>query len=155
MFARRGLLSFYITYRLRFYTKIVLKLSRSNPNVGTSHFEAFDVAGNTSTHIPRRCWICQGPVRSYEMYVPFLFRCSYWRTLKLYAVHAFLWSRAIEYGDPNLSNVRYDQDLKYGVLIDYGLSISWRQPGIDTEGIPFRAIDLLTDEYWDGKIVRP
>ena len=48
----------------------------------------------------------------------------------------------------------YDQSLKCGVLIDYDLSISRQQPGTDAGSIPFMAIDLLTDEYWNGEIVR-
>ena len=48
----------------------------------------------------------------------------------------------------------YDQDLKCGILIDYNLSISQQQPRTDTGTIPFMAIDLLTDEYWNGETVR-
>ena len=76
------------------------------------------------------------------------------QTLQLWVVHALLWARDIEYGDPNLSNVMYDQGLKCGVLIDYDLSISRQQPGTDAGTIPFMAMELLTDEYWNGEIVR-
>ena len=48
----------------------------------------------------------------------------------------------------------YDQDLKCGVLVDYDLSISRQQSGTDAGSIPFMAIDLLNDEYWNGEIVR-
>ena len=48
----------------------------------------------------------------------------------------------------------YDQGLKCGVLIDYDLSISRQQPGTDTGSIPFMAVELLTDQYWNGGIVR-
>ena len=74
--------------------------------------------------------------------------------LQLWVVHAFLWSRDIKYCDPNLSNVMYNQDLKCGVLVDYDLSISRQQSGADAGSIPFMAINLLNDEYWNGEIVR-
>ena len=49
----------------------------------------------------------------------------------------------------------YDQDLKCGVLIDHDLSISrLEQSGAEPGTIPFMAIDLLPDVYWNGEVVR-
>ena len=52
----------------------------------------------------------------------------------------------------------YNVKLHCGVLCDYDLSISQRQPrmpGTDRTGtIPFMAIQLLTDEYWNGSMER-
>ena len=52
----------------------------------------------------------------------------------------------------------YNEDLHCGVLSDFDLSISRRHPrvpGTDRTGtIPFMALELLTDEYWNGEIER-
>ena len=52
----------------------------------------------------------------------------------------------------------YNDKLHCGVLCDYDLSISRqrpRVPGTDRTGtIPFMAIGLLTDKYWNGSLER-
>ncbi|KAF8808817.1 hypothetical protein BYT27DRAFT_7136869, partial [Phlegmacium glaucopus] len=68
--------------------------------------------------------------------------------------HAFLWKYRVEHRDPSLGNMMYDPDLKCGVLTDFDLSIFQWEPrviGTDPTGtIPFMAIDLLTEAYWQG-----
>ena len=70
--------------------------------------------------------------------------------------HAFLWKNHVERGDPSVDNMMYDPDSKCGVLTDFDLSL--REPrvlGTDRTGtVPFMAIDLLTDEYWEGTLER-
>ncbi|PPQ94398.1 hypothetical protein CVT25_002486 [Psilocybe cyanescens] len=72
--------------------------------------------------------------------------------------HAFLWKNYVEHGDPSLSNIMYDPETKCGVLSDFDLSLlQWetRAIGTDRTGtVPFMAIDLLTQGYWEGKIQR-
>ena len=62
----------------------------------------------------------------------------------------------VERGDPSVDNMMYDPESKCGVLTDFDLSL--REPrvsGTDRTGtVPFMAIDLLTDEYWEGTIKR-
>jgi hypothetical protein len=53
----------------------------------------------------------------------------------------------------------YHEDLKCGVLVDYDLSISQRQPLVSrvdrrTQIIPFMAVELLNDEHRNGRIDR-
>ena len=52
----------------------------------------------------------------------------------------------------------YNDKLHCGVLCDYDLSISRRHPrvpGTDRTGtIPFMAVELLTDKYWNGSLER-
>ena len=52
----------------------------------------------------------------------------------------------------------YNDKLHCGVLCDYDLSISRqrpRVPGTDRTGtIPFMAVELLTDKYWNGSLER-
>jgi hypothetical protein len=73
-------------------------------------------------------------------------------------VHVFLWSRGVEHGDPSLWNMMYNEELHCGVLSDFDLSVSRRNPwvpGTDRTGtIPFMALALLTDKYWNGEIER-
>ncbi|KAF8881291.1 hypothetical protein CPB84DRAFT_1687299, partial [Gymnopilus junonius] len=72
--------------------------------------------------------------------------------------HAFLWKHFIEYGDPSLSNLMYDEEFKHGVLTDFDLSLPQWEPrvvGTDRTGtIPFIALDLLTADYWSGATTR-
>ena len=76
-------------------------------------------------------------------------------SILLLLVHAFLWNRYVEHGDPSLWNVMYNKELGCGVLGDYDLSICRRKQRVPRTGtVPFMAIDLLTDEYWNGEIVR-
>ena len=72
-------------------------------------------------------------------------------------VHALLCEHNIEYDDsPSLCNIMCNENMKSGILIDYdSLSSQWQpcMPGTDRMGtIPFMAIGLLTDEYWNGLI---
>ncbi|KDR79225.1 hypothetical protein GALMADRAFT_1228876 [Galerina marginata CBS 339.88] len=72
--------------------------------------------------------------------------------------HAFLWKNHVEHGDPSLSNLMYDPDTQSGVLSDFDLSIlQWEPRVVGTERtgtVPFMAIELLTKDYWEGKIPR-
>ncbi|KAF8881296.1 hypothetical protein CPB84DRAFT_1687276 [Gymnopilus junonius] len=72
--------------------------------------------------------------------------------------HAFLWKNFVEHGDPSLSNLMYDEDNGRGILTDFDLSLLQWQPrvfGTDRTGnIPFMALALLTDRYWDGRLER-
>jgi len=77
--------------------------------------------------------------------------------LEIVNCHAVLWSRNFEYGDTSLWNLMYNNDLNCGVLIDHDLSRNPRHgvPGRDRTGaIPFRALALLSREYWHGNIER-
>ncbi|KAF8182310.1 hypothetical protein BJ912DRAFT_928663 [Pholiota molesta] len=72
--------------------------------------------------------------------------------------HAFLWKHFVEHGDPSLNNIMYDEEKKCGVLTDFDLSLlQWepRIPGTDRTGtVPFMAIELLSKDYWEGRIKR-
>ncbi|KAF8898272.1 hypothetical protein CPB84DRAFT_1780781 [Gymnopilus junonius] len=69
--------------------------------------------------------------------------------------HAFLWQNFIEHGDPSLNNLMYDEETGCGVLTDFDLSLLQWEPrvfGTDRTGtIPFMALDLLKEQYWDGR----
>jgi hypothetical protein len=73
-----------------------------------------------------------------------------------YAVHAYLWTIGLEYGDPSLWNIMYDEKRMCAVLSDYDLSIfreNQRSPKTDRTGtLPFMAMGLLNDAYWRGDI---
>ena len=77
-------------------------------------------------------------------------------------VHALLCGHNIEYDDsPSLCNIMCNGNMKSGVLIDYDFSLaSLRHPCMPqgrtnrTGGIPFMAIGLLKDGYWNGSIKR-
>jgi Fungal protein kinase len=66
--------------------------------------------------------------------------------------HAFLWKNHVEHGDPSVDNMIYGPESKCGVLTDFDLSLLQWEPRVF--GTPFMAIDLLTDEYWEGTIKR-
>ncbi|KAF8064191.1 hypothetical protein FPV67DRAFT_1451421 [Lyophyllum atratum] len=72
--------------------------------------------------------------------------------------HAVLWKHGVGYGDPSLWNIVYDPEHTCGVLTDYDLSVSRhlpRVPGFDRTGIiPFMAVGLLNDLYWNGDLER-
>ena len=78
-------------------------------------------------------------------------------------VHTLLWGHNIEYDDsPSLCNIMCNGNMKSGVLIDYDFSLAslrhpCHMPQARTNrmgGIPFMAIGLLKDEYWNGSIER-
>ncbi|KJA28917.1 hypothetical protein HYPSUDRAFT_100472, partial [Hypholoma sublateritium FD-334 SS-4] len=72
--------------------------------------------------------------------------------------HAFLWKHGVEHGDPSLSNVMYHPIRQCGVLMDFDLAaIQWLPlvPGTDKTGtIPYMALNLLCQEYWNGGVMR-
>ncbi|GLB44274.1 hypothetical protein LshimejAT787_1602040 [Lyophyllum shimeji] len=72
--------------------------------------------------------------------------------------HAFLWKHGVEHGDPSLWNIMYSVQDRCGVLADYDLSVFRHHPrvlGSDRTGtIPFMALALLREEYWNGKLER-
>lgn len=72
--------------------------------------------------------------------------------------HSFLWKYYVEHGDPSVGNMMYDPETQCGVLTDFDLSLLQWEPrviGTDRTGtIPFMALDLLSTEYWNGKIKR-
>ncbi|KJA25248.1 hypothetical protein HYPSUDRAFT_37738 [Hypholoma sublateritium FD-334 SS-4] len=72
--------------------------------------------------------------------------------------HAFLWKHGIGHSDPSTCTVKYHPTRKCGVLTDFDLSaVPWleRAPGTNRAGtIPFMALELLRDEYWEGNIAR-
>ncbi|KAJ8457029.1 hypothetical protein ONZ45_g18479 [Pleurotus djamor] len=72
--------------------------------------------------------------------------------------HAFLWKHGVEHGDPSLHNIMCHPVTHRGVLTDFDLSIlQWedRVIGCDPIGtVPFMALALLKDEYWNGGIQR-
>ena len=76
-------------------------------------------------------------------------------------VHALLCDHDIEYDDsPSLCNIMCNGNMKSGVLIDYDFWSSLRHPWVPQAGtnrtgtIPFMAVELLTDKYWNGSIER-
>ncbi|EIN07684.1 hypothetical protein PUNSTDRAFT_45211 [Punctularia strigosozonata HHB-11173 SS5] len=70
-------------------------------------------------------------------------------------------SLAIEHGDISLNNLAVDPNTLGGVLRDFDLSrirdknVDSAPQGTERTGtVPFMALDLLCDEYWEGKIER-
>lgn len=65
-----------------------------------------------------------------------------------------------EHGDPSISNLMVDPSTRQGILNDWDLSYMRTSTpdehvgGERTGTIPFMALDLLCDAYWDGKIPR-
>ena len=90
---------------------------------------------------------------SFSWSIKIIFHCT---------VHALLWSHNIKHDDsPSLWDILCNENMKSGVLIDYDFSSSLRHPCVPwqartnrTGAIPFMAIELLTDEYWNGSIER-
>ena len=72
--------------------------------------------------------------------------------------HHFLWKINIQHGDPSLWNIMYNPHKSCGILVDYDLAVieGQSQPsGTGRTGtISFMAVDLLIDEYWEGKVDR-
>lgn len=73
--------------------------------------------------------------------------------------HYALWRRGIQHTDPSLDNVMVDRSEKHsGVMNDWDLAFVdglSKHDGSDRTGtVLFMALDLLTDEYWDGTIER-
>ena len=74
------------------------------------------------------------------------------------AGHRELWVLGYEHTDPSLGNLMVNSKGR-GVLNDWDLCrVRDRVPQADhqerTGTIPFMALDLLTDKYWNGKIKR-
>jgi Fungal protein kinase len=72
--------------------------------------------------------------------------------------HRHLWNGGVEHNDISVTNLMYDKQTGCGVLNDYDLAHlhdSLRPSGLERTGtIPFMAMDLLTQEAWDGKVER-
>jgi hypothetical protein len=73
--------------------------------------------------------------------------------------HHHLWVGGIEHNDISVKNLMYDKlNEDHGILNDYDLAHLHGTPrptGTERTGtMPFMALDLLTDEAWDGKITR-
>lgn len=71
--------------------------------------------------------------------------------------HYAAWRNGIQHADPSLENCMYDPTTKCGILNDWDLAVRANAPHASTGRtgtIPFMAIDLLSDEYWKGILVR-
>jgi hypothetical protein len=73
--------------------------------------------------------------------------------------HYHLWIGGVEHSDISVKNLMYDKiNENRGVLNDYDLAHLLGQPrpsGTERTGtMPFMALDLLTDDAWEGKIRR-
>jgi hypothetical protein len=73
--------------------------------------------------------------------------------------HYHLWVGGVEHNDVSVKNLMYDKrNGDCGVLNDYDLAHldgRSRPSGTERTGtMPFMALDLLTDEAWEGKITR-
>jgi hypothetical protein len=73
--------------------------------------------------------------------------------------HYYPWVGGVEHNDISVSNLMYDKvNGDRGVLNDYDLAHIRGRPrpsGTERTGIiPFMALDLLTEEAWDGKVAR-
>lgn len=77
--------------------------------------------------------------------------------------HFKLWLHGIEHSDISLHNIMYNpDDANKGVLNDFDLSrtrdkdesVGFATGKERTGTIPFMALDLLTDEYFSGKLIR-
>lgn len=73
--------------------------------------------------------------------------------------HYCLWVGGVEHNDISAKNLMYDKDNNdRGILNDYDLAHLNGRPrpsGTDRTGtIPFMALDLLTNDAWDGKVER-
>ena len=75
--------------------------------------------------------------------------------------HYQLWQLGIEHSDPRLANLMVTRDKKnrLGVLNDWDLSFirdsnEQHVGGERTGTVPFTAIELLSNEYWKGRIAR-
>ncbi|KAF9458041.1 hypothetical protein BDZ94DRAFT_1301484 [Collybia nuda] len=70
--------------------------------------------------------------------------------------HFYLWEGGIEHGDISLGNLMWDSNKKKGVLADFDLATlrdnADKRGGERTGTVPFMALNLLTKEYFDGKI---
>jgi hypothetical protein len=72
--------------------------------------------------------------------------------------HRALWKNGIEHGDPSVANLMVSLEVNNGILNDWDLA-QIRNPDLGHVGertgtLPFMALDLLTREYWEGKIPR-
>ncbi|KAF8068619.1 hypothetical protein FPV67DRAFT_1083094 [Lyophyllum atratum] len=74
-----------------------------------------------------------------------------------YQCHRVLWLHDIRHGDISLGNLMVNPQTKMGVLNDFDLAVFEGHHTIGGERtgtVPFMAIDLLTPEYYDGKVER-
>ncbi|KAF9461562.1 hypothetical protein BDZ94DRAFT_1136602, partial [Collybia nuda] len=69
--------------------------------------------------------------------------------------HFHLWAEGIEHRDISLGNLMWDYRKEKGVLADFDLAAFWDTPdkrgGERTGTVPYMAIDLLGEEYSNGK----
>jgi Fungal protein kinase len=72
--------------------------------------------------------------------------------------HYHLWAGGVEHNDISVNNLMYDKHNGRGVVNDFDLSHLHGLPrpsGNEHTGtMPFMALDLLTDEAWEGKVAR-
>lgn len=70
--------------------------------------------------------------------------------------HAFFRKYGVGHSDPSLWNIMYSPACKCGILTDFDFSAeAWLALEINRTGpIPFMALELLNDGYWEGKITR-
>jgi hypothetical protein len=73
--------------------------------------------------------------------------------------HYHLWHGGVEHNDISASNLMYDKDNEdRGILNDFDLAYvrgGPRPSGTERTGtMPFMALDLLTEDAWDGKVKR-
>jgi hypothetical protein len=72
--------------------------------------------------------------------------------------HYHLWVGGVEHNDISVNNLMYDKHNGRGVVNDFDLSHLHGLPrpsGNKHAGtMPFMALDLLTDEAWEGKVAR-
>ncbi|KAF8068621.1 hypothetical protein FPV67DRAFT_1415344 [Lyophyllum atratum] len=74
-----------------------------------------------------------------------------------YQCHHVLWANGIEHGDISLGNLMVNPRTEMGVLNDFDLAVlaGVRIFGGERTGtVPFMARELLTREYYDGKVER-
>ncbi|KZS99785.1 uncharacterized protein LAESUDRAFT_688867, partial [Laetiporus sulphureus 93-53] len=82
------------------------------------------------------------------------------RWIECYRCHFALWMKGIEHTDISLDNLLYDPTTEKGVLNDFDLArirLDDRNQATGQERtgtIPFMPMDLLSDEYFRGEIVR-
>ncbi|RDB14846.1 hypothetical protein Hypma_016375 [Hypsizygus marmoreus] len=76
-----------------------------------------------------------------------------WR--QCYQCHRALWEHGIKHGDISVWNLMYNPQTGLGVLNDFDLATLDDKEATDRTGtVPFMALDLLCDQYYEGKIRR-
>ncbi|TFK45081.1 hypothetical protein BDQ12DRAFT_593497, partial [Crucibulum laeve] len=77
--------------------------------------------------------------------------------------HYHLWQAGLEHGDISVWNLMWDSDMQSGVLNGFDLAvlrdINTGKPVTADSGerygtIPFMALELLSNKYYDGKLER-